>query len=118
MKEKLTVIFDDECSLCTAGRNFASKFDRNKTIQFIGMNTERGKELIDRHHLDMNQSAYAFREDGSRAEKSYMVRDVLAQNGLVGFLLSLPFRIPYVSDKLYDFLAQIRWHTTGSRVPK
>lgn len=115
MKEKLTVVFDDKCPTCTVGVNASAALDTDKTVEFVGMNTERGQAMVKEHNLDMNASAYAFRADGSRAEKAQMMRDVLAHNGIAGFFLSLPFRIPFFGDMLYEFLAWTRWHLTKSR---
>ena len=108
MEKKLTVVFDDGCPLCTAGKNVAKALDKSEAVDFVGMNTERVRALIEEHRLDMNTSAYALRADGLKTEKSRMMRDVLRHNGLVGFLLSVPFRLPYLGDKLYDLLAWTR----------
>lgn len=115
MEKKLTVVFDDGCPMCTVGMNVADALDKTDSIEFIGMNTDRGKDLILKHNLDMNKSAYAFRADGAVTEKSHMLRDVLMFNGPVGFFLSLPLRVPYLNNCLYGILAWIRWHVTKSR---
>jgi predicted DCC family thiol-disulfide oxidoreductase YuxK len=115
MEKKLTVVFDDGCPMCTVGMNVADSLDGKDAVEFVGMNTERGKTLVQEHKLDMNASAYAFRADGTRTEKSQMMRDVLANNGVLGFIMSLPFRIPYLNDILYRILAWTRWHITKSK---
>ena len=92
----------------------AGALDNDKAVDFVGMNSERGKTLIEQHGLDMNQSAYAFNSDGTRSEKSHFMRDVLAHGGSVGFILSLPFRVPILGDLLYSLLATIRYHITKS----
>ena len=112
--QKLTVVFDDACPTCTVGKNFAQAHDKASALDFVGMHSERGQTLIRQHGLNMSDSAFAFHVDGSRTEKSQMIRDVLAHNGVIGFLLGLPFRIPYISDKLYDLLALHRRHRTKS----
>ncbi len=114
METKKTVVFDDGCPTCTVGKDFAESHDAQKALTFVGMNTEEGKVLIEKHNLDMNASAYVLREDGSRAAKSEMIREVLAHNGLLGFVFSVPFRVPYLSDMLYDLLALHRKHVTRS----
>ncbi len=111
-----TVVFDDGCPTCTVGKDFAAAHDSGKALKFVGMNTEEGKALIEKHQLDMNASAYVLHHDGSRAAKSEMIREVLAHNGLLGFVFSLPFRIPYLSDVLYDLLALHRKHVTKTKI--
>lgn len=114
MEKKLTVVYDDKCPMCSVGMNVADSLDKKEVVDFVGMNTDRGRALIQEHKLDMNKSAYVFREDGTRTEKSRMIRDILEHNGFLGFLMSLPFRIPYLNDVLYNILAWTRWHITKS----
>ncbi len=115
-EQRKVVVFDDGCPTCTVGMEFAEAHDTEKLLTFVGMNTEEGKSLIEKHKLDMNASAYVLRDDGSHAEKSEMIREVLAHNGPLGFMFSLPFRIPYLSDALYDLLALHRKHVTKTKV--
>ena len=115
MEKKLTVVFDDGCPMCTVGMNVSDALDTERSIDFVGMNTERGKTLIKENELDMNASAYVFHPDGTKSEKSHMMRDILARNGFIGFILSLPFRVPYLNDALYKLLALIRWYITSSQ---
>ncbi len=114
--EKKLVVYDDGCPTCTVGKDFAESHDTDGALKFVGMNTEEGKTLIEKHQLDMNASAYVLREDGTRAGKAEMIREVLAHNGPLGFVLSLPFRVPYLSDVLYDLLALHRKHVTKSKI--
>ena len=114
VNEKLTVVFDDKCPMCKVGMDVSGALDQEDSIDFVGMNTERGKAMIQRHGLDMNKSAYAFHMDGTMTEKSHMMRDILSRNGTLGFLMSLPFRVPYFGEVLYKLLATIRWHITSS----
>ncbi len=78
------------------------------------MNTEHGKQLISEHGLNMSESAYSI-EGNTSAAKSAMVKQVLAHNGIVGVIVSLPFRIPWLGDKLYDLIASHRAHTEKSQ---
>jgi predicted DCC family thiol-disulfide oxidoreductase YuxK len=111
--KKLTLVYDDGCPTCTVGVTIAKKLDKNGSLILVGMNTEEGRELVHKHGLDMNSSAYALSENGSITAKAQMAKDVLANKGLGGFLLSLPFRLPSpIADRLYWLLAQHRRHTT------
>lgn len=93
----------------------SERLDTTHSIEFIGMNTEHGERLITEHSLNMTESAYAIQENAI-SKKSEMVRRVLAYNGIIGAILSIPFRIPWLSDKLYDVLALHRRHVTASRL--
>lgn len=116
MEKKLTVVYDDKCPMCTVGMNVVDALDDASAIDLVGMNSERGRELVAEHGLDMNASAYAIRTDGTRSEKVAFMRDILSHNGAIGSILSLPFRLPFVGNALYDLLAFIRYHTTASKV--
>lgn len=109
MEKRLTVVYDDDCPTCTVGKNISEKLDKKQAIDFVGMNTERGRTLAHEHNLDVRASAYAIK-DGVVAGKSQMVRTVLAHNGILGFLVSLPFRIPWLGDRLYELIVRHRSH--------
>jgi predicted DCC family thiol-disulfide oxidoreductase YuxK len=113
-KEKKTVVYDDGCPTCTVGVEFAKKLDGKEALEFVGMNTEKGKQLVQENGLDMNASAYVLHSDGSRTEKARMMVEVLSHNGLIGFVLSLPFRVPVVGELLYYLLTLHRRHLTKS----
>lgn len=113
--QKVTVVYDDGCPTCTVGKNMAERLDHAHAITFVGMNTDAGKALVQQHQLDMDSSAYAISERETLS-KAAMVKSVLSHNGFVGMLLSLPFRIPWLGDKLYDVLVLHRNHVTTSTV--
>ena len=98
-------------STCGALKSASERLDANKSIKYVGMNTVEGKELVAARGLDMSNSAYAI-EENVVFEKARMVSHVLSYHGFIGALLRLPFQIPWLSDKLYDFLALHRTHIT------
>jgi predicted DCC family thiol-disulfide oxidoreductase YuxK len=114
MERKVKVIYDDGCPTCTVGMHIAHAIDHNDSLEFIGMNTEEGKRVIQEHGLDMEKSAYVIDGDAISG-RAQMMRDVLARGGVIGFLLSLPFRIPLIGNALYDLLALHRKHVTRTK---
>lgn len=112
MEAKKTVIFDDGCPTCRVGMEFAQTHGGSESLEFVGMNTEEGKALIEKHQLDMNASAYVVHDDGSRAEKARMMVEIFSRAGFLGLLASLPFRVPIVGDWMYSLLALHRKHVT------
>ena len=115
MEKRVKVIYDDGCPTCTVGVHLAHGMDLREELELIGMNTEEGKRVIVEHGLDMERSAYVI-EDGVIGERAHMMRDVLSRAGFIGLLLSLPFRIPYVGNALYDVLALHRKHVTKTKI--
>lgn len=114
MESRMKVIYDDGCAACTVGKNFAQRFDHRYAIKFVGMNTEEGRHLMSAFRLNMDQSAYAVK-GGLILNKRQMMCEVLDHDGLIGFIVSIPFRIPYLGDILYDFLAACRNRITTSK---
>lgn len=114
-KGKKVVVYDDGCPTCTVGMEFAKKLDGEEVLEFVGMNTEKGGELVRTHGLDMNASAYVLHSDGSRTEKAKMMVEVLSHTGGLGFLLGLPFRVPFFGERLYYLLTLHRKHVTKSK---
>lgn len=113
METRVKVIYDDGCPTCTVGMHLAEGIDRTKSLDFIGMNTDEGQRIIATHQLDMHRSAYVI--DGENISgRAEMMREVLSRGGSIGFLLSLPFRVPYLGNALYDLLARHRAHVTKS----
>ncbi|HWO07637.1 MAG TPA: DCC1-like thiol-disulfide oxidoreductase family protein [Candidatus Paceibacterota bacterium] len=107
--ERPIVIYDDDCPVCTVGKNASERLDTEKHLEFVGMNTSRGRELVRTRNLDIHTSAYYI--DGEYVtEKARMMRDVLAHNGVVGFVASLPFRIPWFGDRLYELISRHQEH--------
>lgn len=115
METRVKVIYDDGCPTCTVGMHLAEGIDHTKSLDFIGMNTEEGRRIISEHKLDMRRSAYVI--DGENISgRADMMRKILSHGSIIGFLLSLPFRIPYLSNALYDLLARHRAHVTKSQL--
>jgi predicted DCC family thiol-disulfide oxidoreductase YuxK len=113
MESRMKVLYDDCCAACTVGKNFAQRFDHRYAIKFVGMSTEEGKRLMTAFRLDTNQSAYAVK-GGLILNKRQMMCEVLSHDGLIGSIVSIPFRIPYLGDWLYDLLAVCRSRITTS----
>ncbi len=113
-KEKKVVVYDDGCPTCTVGMEFAKKLDGEQALEFVGMNSEKGKELVRANGLDMNASAYVL-HNGSKTGKAKMMVEILSHNGLFGFVLSLPFRLPVVGEWLYYLLTLHRKHVTKTK---
>jgi|GEM_PF-3080840 len=114
MEKRVKVIYDDSCPTCTVGMHVAHGIDRHQELEFIGMNTDEGQRMIDEHSLNMEKSVYVI--DGETiSERARMMRDVLARGGVIGFFLSLPFRIPFVGNMIYDILTLHRKHVTKTK---
>jgi predicted DCC family thiol-disulfide oxidoreductase YuxK len=115
MERKVKVIYDDGCPTCTVGISLAGTLDHADSMEFIGMNTDAGKHIIAEKGLDMVESAYVI--DGERVEgKAAFMREVFSRGGVIGFLISLPFRIPIIGNAIYYLLALHRAHVTKTEI--
>lgn len=115
MERKVKVIYDDGCPTCRVGISLAEKLDREHGMEFVGMNTDAGRAIIAEKKLDMAESAYLVDGD-SVAGKAAFMREVFSRGGLIGVLISLPFRVPYVGNALYRLLALHRRHVTKTEL--
>lgn len=113
--KKLVLIFDDTCAMCSRGINFVDTLSKDLPVRPVSMHSVEGQRYIAVHKLDMNASAYLIDEHGVIKEKEAMAASVLRRAGILGKLLSIPFRIPYVSRMLYAMLAWVRFHTTSTK---
>lgn len=111
MERKVKVIYDDGCPTCTVGISIADRLDHADSMEFIGMNTDAGKQIIAEKGLDMMESAYVVDGDAVAGKAAFM-REVFSRGGVVGTLISLPFRIPILGNALYRLLALHRRHVT------
>ena len=109
--KKTTVIYDDRCATCSVARSVGETLDSSGNIDFVGMNTEHGKDLIRIHGLDMEKSAYAISEDGAVVEKADMLQTVLSRTNLLGRILASCINaLPRsATAKIYEFVAKHRY---------
>lgn len=107
---KMTVVYDNSCRSCTVARSFGEKLDTSGTIEYVGMHTDKGRELVAKHGLDMEKSAYAIAEDGSIASHAKMIHAVLNSSGFFGQILSRLLHIfpESLANRLYDFASRHR----------
>jgi predicted DCC family thiol-disulfide oxidoreductase YuxK len=115
MEDTTVLVFDDRCATCSLGVRAVQRLNADNSIRYVGMNSPEGNKYVHDLNLDMNASAYLIDKHGTIKEKEAMAASVLAKSGVVGTLLSVPFRIPYVSRFLYTALAWVRFHTTTTR---
>ena len=108
--KKLTVVYDNACRTCTVARSIGEKLDTGGAIEYVGMHTDHGKELVAKHSLDMEKSAYAISEDGSIASHADMIHTVLSASGRMGQILGGLLRIlpNTAADRLYNFASKHR----------
>lgn len=116
MEEKAVLVFDDGCTMCSLGVRAVKRLTKDGTIRYVGMSSKEGEKYVSDHALDMGASAYLIDERGVVKGKEEMAASVLRRGGVAGTLLSVLFKIPYVSRLLYTILAWVRFHTTSTRV--
>ena len=106
----ITVVYDDACRFCTLAKNTAHSLNQTGSIEFVGLSSERGKQLVQGHALDMQVSAYTL--DDKVLAKSEMLERVLQEMGVLGRITrsALAFFPRSFKDRVYDFFAQHRRH--------
>ena len=109
-KIKQTIVYDNTCATCSVAQMVGTKLDSTGSIDFVGMHTPRGQELIAKHGLDMGRSAYAISPDGTVSERADMVTAVFASSGLIGKYMGAIFNsLPRVfANNVYDWVSRHR----------
>ncbi len=110
--KKLTIIYDNTCTTCNIARAIGETLDTEDNLDFVGMETPRGKGLVHEHGLAMEKSAYAIKSNGNISKKAEMVHTVLSSTNFLGraiasCLKALPQK---TAERVYEFAAKHRDH--------
>ncbi|WNB92398.1 thiol-disulfide oxidoreductase DCC family protein [Bacillus sp. NEB1478] len=113
----LVLLFDGVCNLCNSSVQFILKHEKNEELKFAAIQSESGKELLSRYHIDTAQTdSVIFIENG----KVYFMSDAVLT--LTRYLRSpwnlsknfLVFPRP-LRDFLYKRIAKNRYRWFGKK---
>ena len=115
--DKVLIVFDGVCVLCTASARFVVERDRTQAFRFATAQSPLGQALYRHYGLDPNEFETNLVLSGGRA---YGKLDSVAVTGLhlggVWHMLSLLRVIPRpIGDWLYDRVARNRYALFGRR---
>ena len=110
------VLFDGVCNYCNAMINLAIRNDRKASLKFATLQSETGKELIDRHHIPPEIDSVIFIEDG----KVYTYSDAALR---IARYFRWPAKLLYgliivprfIRQPIYKWIAKNRYKWFGKR---
>lgn len=109
------VLFDGICNLCNAAIRFITKHDKDKTIAFVPLQSEKAKELLKNSAFNTeNLNSIVFIAD----QKIYLKSDAAIEiakllHGFPRLLKYFQFIPRPIRDFVYDLIAKNRYRLFG-----
>lgn len=117
-KHKQLILFDGVCNLCNSSINYVIKHDKNNLFMFAPLQSEVGKEIIEKYYIDTNttDSILLYSEDKGLRIKSSAAIAIAGKLGFPRNLLSVFYVIPQIMrDWVYDYIANHRYKWYGKK---
>jgi len=114
---KKIILFDGVCNLCNGAITFIIQRDKKDIFRYALLQSEIGKELAAKHHIDIDKvdSIILVTEDKAYAKSTAALR--IAKHLSAGWpLLSAFLILPrFLRDAVYDFIARNRYKWFGKK---
>lgn len=115
--EKKIILFDGICNLCNGAITFIIKRDKNDLFRYAPLQSDIGKELAEKHHIDLTKvdSIILVANEKAVAKSTAALR--IAQHLSGGWpLLAIFLIIPtFIRNVVYDFIARNRYKWFGKK---
>jgi predicted DCC family thiol-disulfide oxidoreductase YuxK len=115
MHKKSILYYDSECKLCNTWLGLIRRFDKNKHIEYISLQSERGSKVFAQlNSVSLHPDTVVFEKSGVISIRSEAVLNCLSELGSF-WTATKAFRIlPLKSrDAVYDFIARNRFRWFG-----
>ena len=117
-EEKMTVLFDGYCFLCSGFAQWIHK-KAGKKLKFIPMQSESGRDILQRHGYPGNMAAEVVVELGQKeiVSGAPAILVILKQAGRLGRILSRLLAVfpSSLIKAVYRVVANNRYHWFGKR---
>jgi len=114
---KKIILFDGVCNLCNGAITFIIQRDKKDIFRYAPLQSEIGKELAAKHHIDLDKvdSIILVTEDKAYAKSTAALR--IAKQLSAGWPLLAVFLIlpRFLRDAVYDFIARNRYKWFGKK---
>lgn len=114
---KKIILFDGVCNLCNGAITFIIQRDKKDIFRYAPLQSEIGKELAAKHHIDLDKvdSIILVTEDKAYAKSTAALR--IAKQLSAGWpLLAMFLILPrFLRDAVYDFIARNRYKWFGKK---
>ena len=113
---KPIVLFDGMCNLCNGAVDFILKRDRKKQFQYVALQSEEGKKLVDKYHIPSEIDSVILLKD----KQVFTESDAAIE---IGKMLPAPWKwagifriIPLkIRNSVYRWIARHRYRWFGKR---
>ncbi|WP_396596724.1 thiol-disulfide oxidoreductase DCC family protein [Dokdonia sp. R86516] len=114
---KKIILFDGVCNLCNGAITFIIQRDKKDLFRYAPLQSEIGKELAAKHHIDLDKvdSIILVTEDKAYAKSTaalHIAKQLSAGWPLLAVFLILP---KFFRDAVYDFIARNRYKWFGKK---
>jgi len=114
---KKIILFDGVCNFCNGAITFIIQRDKKDIFRYAPLQSEIGKELASKHHIDLDKvdSIILVTEDKAYAKSTAALR--IAKQLSAGWPLLAVFLIlpRFLRDGVYDFIARNRYKWFGKK---
>ncbi|WP_298348722.1 thiol-disulfide oxidoreductase DCC family protein [uncultured Dokdonia sp.] len=114
---KKIILFDGVCNLCNGAITFIIQRDKKDIFRYAPLQSEIGKELAAKHHIDLDKvdSIILVTEDKAYSKSTAALR--IAKQLSAGWPLLAVFLIlpRFLRDAVYDFIARNRYKWFGKK---
>lgn len=103
------LLFDGDCNFCSFWVKFVIERDKNDRFRFASLQSEKGKELLSKYHLNPDLSTVVLIKDGRAKTKSsaalYVAKEL---KGIYQFAFVFMMIPKFIRDWVYDVIAANR----------
>jgi predicted DCC family thiol-disulfide oxidoreductase YuxK len=115
--ESKIILFDGVCNFCNYWVNFIIDHDKQNIFKFAALQSEKGKELLDKFHLPKDDfDSFILISQDKVYKKSFAAFEISKfLNGWVKIFSPLRFLPQYLTDFVYDLVAMNRYKFFGKK---
>lgn len=107
------ILFDGVCNLCNGFVNKIIANDPDSIFNFVSLQSELGKELIQKHNISLQIDSVILIESKAVYIKSKAAIRILKVLKMYSFITFFDFLPLAIKDKIYDFVAKNRYSWFG-----
>lgn len=116
-QSKYIILFDGVCNLCSSAINFVIKRDLKNRFLFASLQSENGKALSQKYHIDTAQvdSIILIKNNTAYAKSSAAIKITQSLSGLWPLFTLFIIIPPFVRNWIYDYVAKNRYRWYGKK---
>lgn len=114
----MVILFDGVCNFCNATINFLIDRDKKGIFKFAALQSESGKEILERHQIKVLTEAdsVVLEKEGRIYQKSDAALEIARHmDGLWKLLYAFKIVPRFIRDAIYDLVAKNRYRLMGKR---